>query len=130
MRAYWQETRYYYLVRNAIYVDYKYFRSSGRVAAQALGYLVKGAHNRLTSQAADGLSLDIVGDDAAPAVHDDVRRVAPAGSIAIGNAAYEPDVIRLIWGLYDVAMFELQGVTCAESPGAMKPSAARIPRKA
>lgn len=49
-RTNWRDTRYYYLVRNALYLDYKYFRSPRQVAVMAAGYLLKGAYNGLWGQ--------------------------------------------------------------------------------
>lgn len=47
----WREDRFYYLVRNALYLDYKYFRSHGRVVMLTGGYLLKATYNRLALQA-------------------------------------------------------------------------------
>jgi GT2 family glycosyltransferase len=55
MRAHWRSTRYYYYVRNAIYLDFKYFRSPFRVVVQVAGYLIKGIYNGLTRQASSGV---------------------------------------------------------------------------
>lgn len=51
-RITWADGRFYYLVRNALYVDYKYFASPSRFLVRAGGYLVKGIYNRLGLQAA------------------------------------------------------------------------------
>lgn len=50
-RTHWAGKRYYYLVRNAVYLDYKYFRSYKRVLMLSSGYLLKGAYNRTLKQA-------------------------------------------------------------------------------
>jgi GT2 family glycosyltransferase len=55
-RTQWKTGRYYYLVRNALYVDWKYFRSKKRLLGMALGYLVKGFYNRLSVQAVKGIA--------------------------------------------------------------------------
>ena len=49
-RTNWREKRYYYLVRNAIYLDYKYYRSTRSAFKLAAGYLLKGFYNRLYRQ--------------------------------------------------------------------------------
>jgi GT2 family glycosyltransferase len=60
-RFWWEETRFYYLVRNAIYLDYKYYRKWPRLLPMALGYTVKGLRNRLlrtaVSAVKDGLMM-------------------------------------------------------------------------
>lgn len=53
-RVEWSSGRFYYLVRNALYIDWKYYRSLRRVAARAVGYQLKGAYNGLLSQALRG----------------------------------------------------------------------------
>ena len=50
-RLNWRDGRYYYLVRNALYVNYKYFRSRRAVLKLAVGYTLKGAYNGLFGQA-------------------------------------------------------------------------------
>ncbi len=50
-RLNWHEGRYYYLVRNALYLNYKYFRSRRAVLQLAVGYALKGAYNGLLRQA-------------------------------------------------------------------------------
>lgn len=55
MRAHWYDVRYYYHVRNAVYLEYKYFRSPIRLALQAVGYLAKGIFNGLSGQAVQGV---------------------------------------------------------------------------
>jgi GT2 family glycosyltransferase len=54
-RTDWERRRYYYLTRNALYLDYKYFRSPHQTATLALGYLVKGVYNGLIRQTVAGL---------------------------------------------------------------------------
>lgn len=55
-RIVWEEWRYYYVVRNAIYLDFKYFRSLRRVLLLGSGYLIKGAYNRLMRQTLRAIS--------------------------------------------------------------------------
>jgi GT2 family glycosyltransferase len=50
-RVHWQQGRYYYLVRNAIYLKYKFSRDVWQCLLLAAGYLVKGWTNKLTGQA-------------------------------------------------------------------------------
>lgn len=55
LRAHWHDVRYYYHVRNAVYLDFKYFGSLPRVAVQSTGYLIKGIYNRVSRQALRGV---------------------------------------------------------------------------
>lgn len=55
-RTDWGGKRFYYLVRNAIYLDYKYFRSYRRVVLLAGGYLIKGLYNGTFKQAGRGIT--------------------------------------------------------------------------
>ncbi len=50
-RLNWRDGRYYYLVRNALYLNYKYFRSRRAVVRLAVGYMLKGAYNGLLGEA-------------------------------------------------------------------------------
>jgi hypothetical protein len=54
-RTNWQDKRFYYLVRNALYLDWKYFGSPTKLAALAAGYLLKGLYNGVSVQALTGL---------------------------------------------------------------------------
>lgn len=54
-RVRWQDKRFYYLVRNAIYINYKYKRSALKAAIVALGYFVKGCFNKLPQQTISGV---------------------------------------------------------------------------
>lgn len=49
-RVKWSDSRYYYLVRNALLIDYKYYNSIRRLVILALGYLIKAIKNNLLSQ--------------------------------------------------------------------------------
>ncbi len=51
----WRGDRYYYLVRNALYLDWKYFCSLGRLIRLAAGYQLKGVYNRLAGKALRGI---------------------------------------------------------------------------
>ncbi len=59
-RLNWHDGRYYYLVRNALYLNYKYFRSRRAVWKLAAGYVLKGAYNGLLREALRALR-DAVG---------------------------------------------------------------------
>jgi GT2 family glycosyltransferase len=59
LRAHWYDVRYYYHVRNALYLEDKYFHSPFRLISQATGYLAKGIYNGLSGQAARGV-LDAI----------------------------------------------------------------------
>ncbi|MEJ2013704.1 MAG: glycosyltransferase family 2 protein [Anaerolineales bacterium] len=54
-RTAWDGERFYYLVRNALYLEYKYFRSGLRLVPKAGGYLLKGIYNGLADQAIRGI---------------------------------------------------------------------------
>lgn len=54
-RMEWQERRYYYLVRNGLYVRFKYDRSYSNLCIYAAGYLVRGLYNRVARQAMHGI---------------------------------------------------------------------------
>jgi GT2 family glycosyltransferase len=58
-RTEWRGLRFYYLVRNAIYLDWKYFRSLSRLVIRAGGYLLKGIYNGILSQALQGIQDSI-----------------------------------------------------------------------
>lgn len=51
MRYTWQHNRFFYFVRNALYLDFKYHRSLVRYGFKALAYLLKGILNRVSGQA-------------------------------------------------------------------------------
>jgi len=53
-RTSWSQDRFYYLVRNRLYIDYKYFRSVLRSLAFSCGYFLKGVRNRTSGQALRG----------------------------------------------------------------------------
>ena len=55
VRVKWDNNRFYYLVRNALYIDYKYHKSILRIVFRALGYLLKGSYNGLIQQTIRGL---------------------------------------------------------------------------
>lgn len=49
-RADWSGSRFYYLVRNALYLDYMYYRSPWRVLVRGGAYLLKGVRNGVAAQ--------------------------------------------------------------------------------
>ncbi len=53
-RVNWEDDRYYYLVRNAIYLEWKFYASVGRISITTLGYIVKGFYNGLFYQSIKG----------------------------------------------------------------------------
>lgn len=77
-RVRWQDQRYYYLVRNALYIDWKYFRSFRRLSFLAAGYFIKGVYNQLTRQALtgikDGISLSAQFATSAPQLNQEALR--------------------------------------------------------
>lgn len=54
-RHYWGGRRFYFHVRNGLYVRYKHLRSISNLLAYGLGYLMKGAYNALPGQALRGV---------------------------------------------------------------------------
>ena len=54
-RVRWEDKRFYYLVRNAIYMYLKYNAGGFKVLVPALGYLVKGCYNGLAGQTIQGI---------------------------------------------------------------------------
>lgn len=54
-RVTWAGKRYYYLVRNSIYLNWKYYRSIIRSTLMALGYLIKGFINNNFKNALQGI---------------------------------------------------------------------------
>ena len=54
-RYHWGMTRFYHQVKNAIYLDWKFFARRERVAALAIAYLAKGLYNGLGGQAFGGV---------------------------------------------------------------------------
>ena len=56
-RLNWQGDRYYYMVRNALYLDWKYYRSLPRFVMYSGGYFIKGLFNGIVAQ-----SLRAIGD--------------------------------------------------------------------
>jgi len=54
-RIEWREGRYYYTVRNRLYIHWKYGATFWRFARSATGFLMKGAYNGLLGQTLSGL---------------------------------------------------------------------------
>ncbi|PSR19088.1 hypothetical protein C8255_04040 [filamentous cyanobacterium CCP3] len=54
-RVTWENNRFYYLVRNAVYINQKYYQNFFRTSAVAVGYLVKGMLNKLPGQTLKGV---------------------------------------------------------------------------
>lgn len=54
-RVKWENNRFYYLVRNAIYIKQKYNQNLLKTATVAAGYLVKGLLNQLPNQTVRGV---------------------------------------------------------------------------
>jgi len=54
-RLTWRTGRYYYLVRNGLYIRYKYDRSERNFLLYAAGYLVRGLRNAVPLQALRGI---------------------------------------------------------------------------
>jgi GT2 family glycosyltransferase len=47
----WGGERFYYLARNALYLEWRHHRSPSRLLVRGAGYLAKGAYNRVLPQA-------------------------------------------------------------------------------
>ncbi len=54
-RVRWEDKRFYYLVRNVIYMQLKYTQNPLKVLTFILGYLVKGTYNKLLPQTFQGI---------------------------------------------------------------------------
>jgi len=54
-RIQWRDGRYYYTVRNRLYIHWKYGATFWRFARSASGFLIKGAYKRVFGQALSGL---------------------------------------------------------------------------
>ena len=54
-RVTWTDKRYYYLVRNSLYLNWKYYRSIFRLILMAFGYLIKGTINQTFIPALKGI---------------------------------------------------------------------------
>ena len=54
-RVSWEGQRFYYLVRNVIYMRLKYAKNKLKILILILGYLVKGSYNRLLQQTLQGI---------------------------------------------------------------------------
>jgi GT2 family glycosyltransferase len=51
----WKSQRFYFNVRNMVYLNYKYFRNPIQIVLYSLGYLVKGAFNKAPGPTIRGL---------------------------------------------------------------------------
>ncbi|MGI6227387.1 MAG: glycosyltransferase family 2 protein [Peptococcales bacterium] len=60
VRLEWKNGRYYYLVRNRIYLQFKFERKIFATVILAIGYLVKGIYNFLPLQALKGIGAAFV----------------------------------------------------------------------
>lgn len=54
-RISWNNDRFYFLVRNALYLRWKYYRSGFQFFLMAMGYLLKSFRNKVSSQALRGI---------------------------------------------------------------------------
>jgi GT2 family glycosyltransferase len=54
-RVSWNNDRFYFLVRNALYLHWKYYRSGFQFFLMAMGYLIKSFRNKIVSQAWRGI---------------------------------------------------------------------------
>ena len=54
-RVNWSGSRYYYLVRNRLYIEYKYGAAIARLAAAAAAYVLKGLYNGVGGSAINGV---------------------------------------------------------------------------
>lgn len=86
----WSSGRFYYNVRNMIYINYRHFRSPLQLMTYAFGYLIKGAYNRQFSTALEGVLCGLkliwqsdLGRPLSPPARDYVERheLAPRGSL-------------------------------------------------
>lgn len=54
-RVEWRENRFFYLVRNILYLDWKYYQEPFRLFVLSGGYLIKGIYNGVFVQALRGI---------------------------------------------------------------------------
>lgn len=54
-RVNWSGGRYYFTVRNRLYIEYKFGASVANLGQRAVGYFLKGAYNGVPGQAARGI---------------------------------------------------------------------------
>lgn len=98
-RVRWDGSRFYYLVRNALYLEYKFRGWSRGFFARVVGYVVKGALNRALGQAVRGVRDGIAMCWKAPAdVRRGVFRLTPAAEryVAINDRAHRGGVVGRI----------------------------------
>ena len=89
-RVTWRGRRYYYHVRNALFVDYKYWRSPRRLASRVAGYVIRGFVNRLPGQTLQALGGFVrMWNDARPG-RDAVLTEAARDYIHEHDGRYEP----------------------------------------
>ena len=55
-RVEWSDNRFYYQTRNALFIDYGFYRRPGRTLIRAAGYLTKSLYNRVPGQAVKGVA--------------------------------------------------------------------------
>lgn len=54
-RIRWKDNRFYFLVKNALYLEWKYYNNFPRFIILAVGYLVKGIYNNVILQSIRGI---------------------------------------------------------------------------
>ncbi len=55
-RLTWRGSRFYYHMRNALFIEYKYWRRPGRLLLKTAGYLVRGVYSRVPGQSLRALT--------------------------------------------------------------------------
>lgn len=78
-RFWWKGNRYYYLSRNAIYLDYKYYQQAQRTTILFFGYIVRSVRNGVLGQGLRGVfdSLKMIrnlNDDTIVKLTDEARQ--------------------------------------------------------
>jgi GT2 family glycosyltransferase len=95
-RVTWRGRRYFYHVRNALYLDYKYRRSPARLLARVAGYLVRGVVNKVPGQAIEGVKAFVTMWREDPPGRDDVLSPLALEYIHVHNDRYEPSPLRRV----------------------------------
>ena len=95
-RVTWRGRRYYYHVRNALFIDYKYYRNPLRLLTRVLGYLVRGLVNRVPRQAVDAVRDFVRMWRAANPLSNEVLSPAARAYIAEHSERYEPSLPKRV----------------------------------
>ena len=92
-RVNWSDKRYYYLVRNILYIDWKHYRKIKRIILLTFGYLTKGIYNNFFSQTMmaikDGLIMAVRLKEATPRLSEDAIQYIAKNELAYRGNIYD-----------------------------------------